>query len=496
MRDDALLLYGFATEEERDLFLLLIGVQSVGPKVALAVLSGGSPRELLAAVAAGDTARLQAVPGIGKRTAERIVVELREKVGAAPADDPIVITRGDDPRMLARDGPASASASPPRRPTSCSTAPPGETPEDLIAHALQGVAPVSDRSAPRAGEASTASRRPHAPRGGRARRLAAPAAAGRVRRPGARSRSQLAVAIRAADARGEALDHVLLAGPPGLGKTSLAQIVAAELEVDFVQTAGPALERKADIAAFLTALEPRACSSSTRSTGSRARWRRRSIPRWRTASCRSRSAPGAGARVVTLDLPPFTLIGATTRAGLLTTPLRDRFGIQHRLDHYEPGDLARIVAPLGPRARRRDRAGGRARDRRARPRHAARRQPPAQARARLRRGPRRRARSTPTPPAPRSTCSRSTTRAWTASTARSSAASARHFGGGPVGLSTLAVAVGEEADTIEDVYEPYLLQRGFLQRTPRGRCATARAFRHLGLEPPAEAGERCSEAAR
>src|SRR5919201_1764895 len=103
VRDDALLLYGFATEEERDLFLLLIGVQAVGPKMALAVLSGGPPREGLGAVAAGDTARLQAAPGIGKRTAERIVVELREKVGAT-TDDPIVITRTDDPRMLARDG--------------------------------------------------------------------------------------------------------------------------------------------------------------------------------------------------------------------------------------------------------------------------------------------------------------------------------------------------------------------------------------------------------
>ena len=103
VRDDALLLYGFATEEERDLFLLLIGVQSVGPKMALAVLSGGPPRELLGAVAAGDTARLQAVPGIGKRTAERIVVELREKVGVPDAEEPIVITRGDDPRSLARE---------------------------------------------------------------------------------------------------------------------------------------------------------------------------------------------------------------------------------------------------------------------------------------------------------------------------------------------------------------------------------------------------------
>jgi holliday junction DNA helicase RuvA len=136
VRDDALLLYGFATEEERDLFLLLIGVQSVGPKMALAVLSGGPPRELLGAVAAGDTARLQAAPGIGKRTAERIVVELREKVGAT-SDDPIVITRGDDPRMLAREGLVGLGFSPQEADKLLDGAP-GNTPEDLIAHALKG----------------------------------------------------------------------------------------------------------------------------------------------------------------------------------------------------------------------------------------------------------------------------------------------------------------------------------------------------------------------
>jgi len=137
VRDDALLLYGFAAEAERDLFLMLIGVQSVGPKVALAVLSGGSPRELLAAVAAGDTARLQAVPGIGKRTAERIVVELREKVDAAPPDDPIVIVLGDDPRLLARDGLVGLGFSPQEAEQLLDGAP-GESPEDLIAHALKG----------------------------------------------------------------------------------------------------------------------------------------------------------------------------------------------------------------------------------------------------------------------------------------------------------------------------------------------------------------------
>jgi holliday junction DNA helicase RuvA len=138
VRDDGMHLYGFATEEERDLFLMLIGVQSVGPKVALAVLSGGAPRELLAAVAAGDMARLQAVPGIGKRTAERIVVELREKVGAVAPDDPIVVTRGaDDPRILAREGLVGLGFSVQEAEALLDGAP-GESPEDLIAHALRG----------------------------------------------------------------------------------------------------------------------------------------------------------------------------------------------------------------------------------------------------------------------------------------------------------------------------------------------------------------------
>jgi Holliday junction DNA helicase RuvA len=136
VRDDALLLYGFATEEERDLFLLLISVQSVGPKMALAVLSGGPPRELLGAVAAGDTARLQAVPGIGKRTAERIVVELREKVGVPDPAEPIVIKRSDDPRSLAREALLGLGYTPAEAESLLRDAA-GDTPEDLIAAALR-----------------------------------------------------------------------------------------------------------------------------------------------------------------------------------------------------------------------------------------------------------------------------------------------------------------------------------------------------------------------
>lgn len=137
VRDDALQLYGFATEEERDLFLMLIGVQSVGPKVALAVLSGGPTRELLGALAAGDTARFQAVPGIGKRTAERIVVELRDKVGVPASEEPIVVSRSDDPRLLARDGLIELGYDP-READELLRAAEGETAEDLLASALRG----------------------------------------------------------------------------------------------------------------------------------------------------------------------------------------------------------------------------------------------------------------------------------------------------------------------------------------------------------------------
>jgi holliday junction DNA helicase RuvB len=298
-------------------------------------------------------------------------------------------------------------------------------------------------------------------------------------------KDQLGVSIAAAAARGEALDHVLLAGPPGLGKTSLAQIVATELGVRFVQTAGPALERKADIAAFLTALEPRAVFFVDEIHRLPRAVEETFYPAMEDRQLPITVGAGPGARVVTLDLPAFTLIGATTRAGLLTTPLRDRFGIQHRLDHYGAGDLARIVTRsarvLGVAI---DAAGARAIAERSRG-------TPRVANRLLRRV--------------RDFAQVHGSGAVTATLAGAAldllevdhegldrldreilSAICSQFSGGPVGLSTLAVVVQEEPDTIEDVYEPYLLQRGFLQRTPRGRCATVHAFRHLGLEPPAE----------
>jgi holliday junction DNA helicase RuvB len=298
-------------------------------------------------------------------------------------------------------------------------------------------------------------------------------------------REQLQVSIEAAGARGEALDHVLLAGPPGLGKTSLAQIIAAELEVPFVQTAGPALERKGDIAALLSALEPRAVFFVDEVHRLNRALEETFYPAMEDRRLPITIGQGAGARVVTLDLPAFTLIGATTRAGLLTTPLRDRFGIQHRFEPYGVEDLARIVHRSAAILDVALDEGG------------------AWAIASRSRG---------TPRVANRLLKR--VRDWAevrgsgvVDDAAADAALAMlevddlgldrldreilnticaQFAGGPVGLSTLAIAVNEEADTLEDVYEPYLLQRGLIQRTPRGRAATRRAYEHLGLEPPRE----------
>jgi Holliday junction DNA helicase RuvB len=297
-------------------------------------------------------------------------------------------------------------------------------------------------------------------------------------------KDQLAVSIAAASSRDEALDHVLLAGPPGLGKTSLAQIVAAELDVPFVQTAGPALERKGDVAAFLTALEPRSVFFVDEIHRLPRALEETFYPAMEDRCLPITVGQGAGARVVTIDLPAFTLIGATTRTGLLSTPLRDRFGIQHRLDHYDPTELARIVRRSARLLGVEIEDGG------------------ALAVASRSRG---------TPRVANRLLKRvrdfADVRGAGVVTADIAAAAldllevdhvgldrldreilrtiCEKFNGGPVGLSTLAASIGEEQDTVEDVYEPYLLQRGLIERTPRGRAATRRGYEHLGLKPPA-----------
>jgi holliday junction DNA helicase RuvB len=313
-------------------------------------------------------------------------------------------------------------------------------------------------------------------------------------------REQLTVAIEAAVARGEALDHLLLAGPPGLGKTSLAQIVAGELEVPFVQTAGPALERKGDIAAFLTALEPRSVFFVDEIHRLPRTLEETFYPAMEDRRLPITVGQGAGARVVTLELPPFTLIGATTRSGLLTTPLRDRFGIQARLGGYAIEELAAIVrrsAGILEIALDDDGAAAIAQRSRGTPRVANRLLKRVRDYAQVR------MEGVVSAAAARAALEllEVDERGLDRLDREILRAICAKFGGGPVGLSTLAVAVEEEQDTIEDVYEPYLLQEGLLKRTPRGRMATPAAFAHLGLEysedltaPPAPAGPETGRA--
>ncbi len=286
-----------------------------------------------------------------------------------------------------------------------------------------------------------------------------------------RVKEQLAVALEAAKGRGEALDHVLLAGPPGLGKTSLAYIVREELGAGLRTVAGPALERKGDIAAILTSLEERDVLFVDEIHRLNRAVEEILYPALEDFRLDIVVGQGPAARTLTLDLPPFTLVGATTRTGLLTTPLRDRFGMTYRLEHYSPAELARIVrrsARILDLEIADDAADEIARRARGTPRVANR------ILRRVRDVAQVRYDGVVTPGVAREALDllevdgeglERVDRALLA-------AIVEKFDGGPVGLSTLAVALGEEPDTIEDVYEPYLLQLGLIQRTPRGRTAT------------------------
>jgi holliday junction DNA helicase RuvB len=294
-----------------------------------------------------------------------------------------------------------------------------------------------------------------------------------------RVKEQLAVALEATRARAEALDHVLLVGPPGLGKTSLAYIVREELGVGIRTVAGPALERKGDVAAILTSLEARDVLFVDEIHRLNRAVEEILYPALEDFRLDIVVGQGPAARTLTLDLPPFTLVGATTRTGLLTTPLRDRFGMTFRLGYYEPAELAVIVR------RSASILGVEVVDEAAKEIAARARGTPRVANRILRRV--------------RDVAEVRHEGAVTIEIATEALelhevdglgleradrdllnAIAVKFGGGPVGLSTLAVALGEEPETIEDVYEPYLLQLGFIQRTPRGRVITDLGREHVG----------------
>ncbi|MEP7329493.1 MAG: Holliday junction branch migration DNA helicase RuvB [Betaproteobacteria bacterium] len=297
-------------------------------------------------------------------------------------------------------------------------------------------------------------------------------------------REQLSIFIEATKKRGEALDHVLLFGPPGLGKTTLSHIIAHELGVNLRSTSGPVLERAGDLAALLTNLEPRDVLFIDEIHRLSPVVEEILYPALEDFQIDIMIGEGPAARSVKLDLPPFTLIGATTRAGMLTNPLRDRFGIVARLEFYNTEELTRIVTRSASLLEiKMDPEGAHEIARRSRgtPRIA----------NRLLRRVRDFAEVKGNGEITRAVADAALSMLDVDASGldvmdRKLLHTVLHkFAGGPVGVDNLAAAIGEERDTIEDVLEPFLIQQGFLQRTSRGRIASALAWRHFGLTPPA-----------
>ena len=525
VREDSLTLYGFGSDDERNVFELLQTASGVGPRLALAMLAVHTPDALRRAVATEDLGALTMVPGIGKKGAERIVLELRDRLGppgesgvagglpgarpqrAAQWRDQVqsgLVNLGWAARdadqaiaALEEDGTIGAANGEDR---GRRRGPAGRAAQAQHAMTMNGDGEMGGDSLARAEDAELAARRGRMDRETDAMVSALADADERViesaLRPKrlteftgqARVREQLSLILQSALRRGRPPDHVLLAGPPGLGKTTIAMIVAAELGAPMRITSGPAIERSGDLAAILSTLsegEVVFIDEIHRLARPAEEMLYLAMEDFRVDVVIGK---GPGATAIPLEIAPFTLVGATTRAGLLPAPLRDRFGFTAHLDFYAPDELEHIIR------RSAGLLGVTLTDEGATELSTRSRGTPRIANRLLRRV--------------RDYAEVRADGVVTLDVARTALelyevdshgldrldrgvleAVVRRFGGGPVGLSTLAVALGEEAETVEVVAEPFLVRCGLLARTPRGRVATAAGWAHLGLTPPPSLAE-------
>ncbi len=439
VREDAMKLYGFRAKDDLQMFKLLLGVNGVGPKAALGVLAGITADELRFAILSDDVKTLSKAPGIGKKTAQKLILELKDKMKLEDAFE--LKLAHEQERAAVGAGEVSDG----RQEAVIITT--DVTEEDFSLEGNLRPQTLDDYI----GQEKT--------------------------------KSTLKVYIEAAKQRHDALDHVLFYGPPGLGKTTLSGIIANEMGVHMKVTSGPAIEKPGEMAAILNNLQEGDILFVDEIHRLNRQVEEVLYPAMEDYAIDIMIGKGASARSIRLDLPKFTLVGATTRAGLLSAPLRDRFGVMHHLEFYTHEELKTIIIRsaqvLGVEIDEKG-AAEIAKRSRGTPRLANRLLKRVRDFAQVKYD----GRITYDVACFALNLLEVDQYGLDKIDRRILQTMIVNFQGGPVGLETLAAAIGEDSGTLEDVYEPYLLQNGFLNRTPRGRMASALAYEHLGYQMP------------